>query len=51
MVYKATEIRLTKFANIKAGDVFTLRWMYQTQTFAFIDATGNIIEQVIPTFF
>lgn len=51
VVYKTTELRLTKSANIKPGDVFTLRWMYQTQTFAFIDATGNIIEQVVPTFF
>ena len=51
VVYKTTELRLTKLADVKPGDVFTLRWMYQTQTFAFIDATGNIIEQVIPTFY
>ena len=33
--YKKTELRLTKLSDIKAGDVLTLRWMYQTQTFAF----------------
>ena len=48
--YKTTELRLTQLANIKAGDVLTLRWMYQTQTFAFMDATGNILQQTIPTF-
>lgn len=48
--YKSTELRLTKLADVKAGDVFTLRWMYQTQTFAFMDATGNIIQQTIPQF-
>ena len=48
--YKSTEIRLTQLSNIKAGDVLTLRWMYQTQTFAFLDATGNIVQQTIPTF-
>jgi hypothetical protein len=48
--YKSTELRLTKLADIKAGDVLTLRWMYQTQTFAFLDATGNIVQQSIPTF-
>jgi len=48
--YKKTELRLTKLADIKAGDVLTLRWMYQTQTFAFMDATGNILQQSIPTF-
>ena len=51
LVYKTTELRLTKLADVKRGDVFTLRWMFQTQTFAFIDATGNIVEQVIPTFY
>jgi hypothetical protein len=48
--YKTTEIRFTKLSDIKAGDVLTLRWMYQTQTFAFMDATGNIVQQTIPTF-
>ncbi len=48
--YRRTELRLTKLADIKAGDVLTLRWMYQTQTFAFMDATGNIIQQTIPQF-
>lgn len=48
--YKTTEIRLTKLADVKAGDVLTLRWMYQTQTFAFMDATGNIVQQTIPDF-
>jgi hypothetical protein len=48
--YKTTELRLTRLADIKAGDVLTLRWMYQTQTFAFMDATGNIVQQTIPTF-
>jgi len=48
--YKSTELRLTQLSNIKAGDVLTLRWMYQTQTFAFLDATGNIVQQTIPTF-
>jgi len=48
--YKTTELRLNKLADIKAGDVLTLRWMYQTQTFAFMDATGNIIQQTIPIF-
>lgn len=47
---KRTEIRLTKLADLKAGDVLTLKWMYQTQTFAFMDATGNIVQQTIPTF-
>jgi len=49
--YKSCELRLTMLSNIKAGDVLTIRWMYQTQTFAFIDATGNIIQQTIPTFY
>lgn len=49
--YKSTELRLTKLSDLKAGDVLTLRWMYQTQTFAFIDATGNIVQQTIPTFY
>jgi hypothetical protein len=48
--YKTTELRLTKLADVKAGDVLTLRWMYQTQTFAFMDATGNIVQQTIPEF-
>ena len=48
--YKTTELRLTRLADIKAGDVLTLRWMYQTQTFAFMDATGNLVQQTIPTF-
>jgi hypothetical protein len=48
--YKTTELRLTRLADIKAGDVLTLRWMYQTQTFAFMDATGNIVQQTIPEF-
>lgn len=50
VVYKSTELRLTKLADLKAGDVLTLKWMYQTQTFAFMDATGNIVQQTIPTF-
>jgi hypothetical protein len=49
--YKTTELRLTRLADIKAGDVLTLRWMYQTQTFAFIDATGNLVQQMIPAFY
>jgi hypothetical protein len=48
--YKTTELRLTKLSDLKAGDVVTLQWMYQTQTFAFKDATGNIVQQTIPTF-
>ena len=48
--YQTTELRLTRLSDIKAGDVLTLRWMYQTQTFAFIDATGNVVQQTIPTF-
>lgn len=48
--YRSTELRLTKLADIKAGDVLTLKWMYQTQTFVFMDATGNIVQQTIPTF-
>ncbi len=48
--YKSTELRLTKLSDLKAGDVLTLKWMYQTQTFAFIDATGNLVQQIIPTF-
>lgn len=48
--YKTTELRLTQLADIKAGDVLTLRWMYQTQTFVFMDSTGNIVQQIIPTF-
>jgi hypothetical protein len=48
--YKTTELRLTKLSDIKSGEVLTLKWMYQTQTFAFQDATGNIVQQTIPTF-
>ena len=48
--YKRTELRLTRLADVKVGDVLTLRWMYQTQTFAFMDATGNIVQQTIPEF-
>jgi hypothetical protein len=48
--YKTTELRLTKLSDIKSGDVLTLQWMYQTQTFAFKDASGNIVQQTIPTF-
>ena len=48
--YKTTELRFTRLSDIKAGDVLTLRWMYQTQTFAFMDATGNLVQQTIPTF-
>ena len=48
--YKTTELRFTKLADVKAGEVLTLRWMYQTQTFAFMDATGNIVQQTIPEF-
>jgi len=48
--YKTTELRFTRLSDINAGDVLTLRWMYQTQTFAFLDATGNIVQQTIPTF-
>jgi len=48
--YRTTELRLTQLSDIKPGDVLTLRWMYQTQTFAFLDATGNIVQQLIPTF-
>ena len=48
--YKTTELRLSQLADIKAGDVLTLRWMYQTQTFVFVDATGGIVQQIIPTF-
>lgn len=49
--YKRTELRLTKLADLKAGEVVTLKWMYQTQTFAFIDARGNIVQQTIPEFY
>ena len=48
--YRSTELRLTQLADLKPGDVVTLRWMYQTQTFAFLDATGNIVQQSIPSF-
>ena len=48
--YRSTELRLTQLSDIKAGDVLTLKWMYQTQTFVFMDATGNIVQQTIPTF-
>lgn len=50
VTYKTTELRLTKLSDLKPGDVLTLRWMYQTQTFAFIDATGGIVQQTIPIF-
>lgn len=50
IVYKSTELRLTKLSDLKAGDVLSLRWMYQTQTLCFMDATGNIVQQIIPTF-
>ncbi|MDR1047604.1 MAG: hypothetical protein LBL64_07500 [Treponema sp.] len=49
-VYKSTELTLSKLADLKGGDVLTLKYMYQTQTFAFVDATGNIVQQTIPTF-
>jgi hypothetical protein len=48
--YKSCELTLSKLADLKGGDVLTLKYMYQTQTFAFIDATGNIVQQTIPTF-
>lgn len=48
--YRETELRLTQLADLKPGAVLTLRWMYQTQTFVFMDSTGNIIQQSIPTF-
>jgi hypothetical protein len=48
--YKSCELTLSKLADLKGGDVLTLKYMYQTQTFAFVDATGNIIQQTIPTF-
>lgn len=48
--YRTTELRLTKLSDIKAGDVLTLKWMYQTQTFVFMDSTGNIVQQSVPTF-
>lgn len=48
--YRKTELRLTKLSDLKPGDVLTLKWMYQTQTFAFMDATGNIVQQTIPNF-
>jgi len=48
--WKSTELRFTQVSDVKPGDVLTIRWMYQTQTFAFIDATGNIVQQTIPTF-
>jgi hypothetical protein len=48
--YKSCELTLSRLADLKGGDVLTLRYMYQTQTFAFIDATGNIVQQTIPTF-
>ncbi|GHT86809.1 hypothetical protein FACS1894137_12920 [Spirochaetia bacterium] len=48
--YKSTELTLTKLADLKGGDVLTLKYMYQTQTLAFVDATGNIVQQTIPSF-
>ena len=48
--YKSCELTLSKLADLKGGDVLTLKYMYQTQTFAFVDATGNIVQQTIPTF-
>jgi hypothetical protein len=48
--YESCEIRLTQLSDLRAGDVLTIRWMYQTQTLAFMDATGNIVQQTIPTF-
>jgi hypothetical protein len=48
--YRTTELRLSKLSDLKPGDVLTLKWMYQTQTFVFMDATGNIVQQTIPTF-
>jgi hypothetical protein len=47
--YKSCELTLSKLADLKGGDVLTLKYMYQTQTFAFVDATGNIVQQTIPT--
>jgi hypothetical protein len=48
--YKSCELTLSKLADLKGGDVLTLKYMYQTQPFAFVDATGNIVQQTIPTF-
>jgi hypothetical protein len=48
--YKSCELTLSKLADLKGGDVLTLKYMYQTRTFAFVDATGNIVQQTIPTF-
>jgi hypothetical protein len=48
--YKSCELTLSKLADLKGGDILTLKYMYQTQTFAFVDATGNIVQQTIPTF-
>ena len=49
--YRSTELRLSKLSDLKAGDVLTVKWMYQTQTFVFMDATGNIVQQTIPSFY
>ncbi|GMO45242.1 MAG: hypothetical protein Pg6C_07240 [Treponemataceae bacterium] len=48
--YKSCELTLSKLSDLRRGEVLTLKYMYLTQTFAFIDATGNIIQQTIPTF-
>lgn len=48
--YKSCELTLSKLVDLKGGDVLTLKYLYQRQTFAFVDATGNIVQQTIPTF-
>jgi hypothetical protein len=48
--YKSTELTFSALADLKGGDVLTLKYMYQTQTFAFVDATGAIVQQMIPEF-
>lgn len=48
--YRSTELRLIQIADLKPGDAITLRWMYQTQTFGFMDASGNFIQQSVPSF-
>jgi hypothetical protein len=48
--YKSCELTLSSLADLKGGDVLTLKYMYQTQTFAFVDAAGSIVQQTIPTF-
>jgi len=51
VTYKTTDVRLTTLSNLKPGEVLNIRWMYQNQTLAFVDGSGNIVQQTMPTWY